>query len=203
MQSEVNGLKAYDDIATTQKIINTKELYDFGYSYYKTKQMVASGELKRLNKKNYENLKFVGEDTEFYYLKAYIPRGVVCLMSAAVFYGLSTYQPIAIDVAINREADSAHSLPEWPIFSIYRFHTDRFEEGIEVITDGVNQFRIYDVEKTVVDIIYYRNKIGIEETKEVLTNYLRRKDRNINKLCRYADKLKVRDILNTYMEVLV
>ena len=35
------------------------------------------------------------------------------------------------------------------------------------------------LEKTVVDILYYRNKIGIEETREILKNYLSRTDRNL------------------------
>ena len=54
-----------------------------------------------------------------------------------------------------------------------------------------------------VDIIYYRNKIGIEETKEILTKYLKREDRNINKLYRYAELLKCSDVLKTYLEVLI
>ena len=192
----------YSDILNNQKIISVRELHEQGYSYYKTKQVVEAGGLKKLNKKNYENLKFNGEDSEFYYIKAYIPKGVVCLMSAAVFYGLSTYRPTAIDVAINRKS-SVSSLPEWPIFNVYYFRGARFEEGIETIAKGADHFQIYDIEKTVIDTIYYRNKIGIEETKEVLINYLKREDRNINQLYRYAGKLKVRDILNTYMEVLV
>ena len=28
--------------------------------------------------------------------------------------------------------------------------------------------QIYDIEKTVVDIVFYREKVGIEETKEIL-----------------------------------
>ena len=195
-------MKAHEYVQSSQKIISTKELQRLRLSHYKIRQMVMAGTLKKLNKKNYENLNFVGEDSEFYYLKAYIPKGVVCLMSAAVFYNLSTYRPMAIDAAIDRKS-SISALPEWPTFDVYYFRGDRFKEGIKVITDGVNQFRIYDVEKTVIDIIYYRNKVGTEETKEVLTNYLRRRDRNINKLCRYADKLKVRSVLDTYMEVLV
>ena len=200
--SEVADMKIHNDIASNQKIINMEELQNLGYSYYKISQMVEAGVLNKLNKKSYENLKFNGEDSEFYYIKAYIPNGVVCLMSAAVFYGLSVYRPIAIDVAVDRD-DYVMPMPEWPIFNIYYFQEKRLNEGIATISDGANKFRIYDIEKTVADIIYYRNKIGIEETKEVFTNYLKRKDRNLNKLCRYADKLKVRDILNTYMEVLV
>lgn len=53
------------------------------------------------------------------------------------------------------------------------------------------------------DIVYYREKIGIEETKEVLTSYLRRSDRNLNRLIRYAEMLKCGNIMKRYLEVLL
>ena len=59
------------------------------------------------------------------------------------------------------------------------------------------------MEKTVADILFYRNKVGIEETKEVLVNYLARKERNLNKLHRYAKELRCEKILSTYLEVLL
>ena len=65
------------------------------------------------------------------------------------------------------------------------------------------RFRIYDIEKTVVDIVFYRERIGIEETKEVLTTYLNRSDRNLNRLIRYAELLKCGDVMKKYLEVLV
>ena len=68
---------------------------------------------------------------------------------------------------------------------------------------GGDSFRIFDIEKTVVDIIYYRNKIGIEETSEVLRNYLKRKDRQIDRLYTYAKMLRCEAIVRTYLEVLV
>jgi len=52
---------------------------------------------------------------------------------------------------------------------------------VQIMEDG-DSFRIFDIEKTVVDIIYYRNKIGIEETSEVLRNYLKRKVRQVDRL---------------------
>ena len=51
--------------------------------------------------------------------------------------------------------------------------------GVTEVRDGHNCFHIFDIEKTVVDIVYYRNKIGIEETSEVLRNYLKRRDRQM------------------------
>ena len=66
-----------------------------------------------------------------------------------------------------------------------------------------SKFKIYSLEKTVIDIIYYRNRIGIEETKEVLNNYLKRSDRDLVKLHILASKLGCIKILKTYLEVLV
>ena len=74
---------------------------------------------------------------------------------------------------------------------------------IENIENGKNHFRIYDIEKTVVDIVFYREKIGIEEMKEILINYLKRKDRNLNRLVRYAELMKCGDVMKNYLEVLV
>lgn len=76
------------------------------------------------------------------------------------------------------------------------------DTGITEITVGGDSFRIFDIEKTVVDIIYYRNKIGIEETSEVLRNYLKRQDRQIERLYTYARMLRCESIVRTYLEVL-
>ena len=156
----------------------------------------------KLNKKFYENINFDGEETDFYYAYAFVPEGVVCLLSAAAYYNLSTYRSDAIDVAIPRKA-KVSTFPEWPELNVCYFTDDRYDIGIETIKDGNNKFRIYDIEKTVVDIVSYKEKVGIEETREVLTAYLHRGDRNLNRLIRYADMLKCGDVMKRYLEVLV
>ena len=195
-------MKEYSKVSNEQLIFSIQELKDKGLSYYKINQLVKQGILIKLNKKYYENMNFDGEESDFYYAYAYVPNGVICLLSAAVHYNLSTHRPDAIDIAIPRKA-RVSTLPEWPELKIYYFTEERFSVGAEIIEVGKNKFRIYDVEKTVVDIVFYREKMGIEETKEVLSNYLHRKDRNLNKLIRYAEMLKCKDIINKYLEVLV
>ena len=189
-------------ISNDQMIFSVQELKDKGFSYYKINQMVDQGILIKLNKKYYENANFDGEGSDFYYAYAFVPDGVVCLLSAAVYYNLSTYRPDAIDVAIPRKA-KVSTLPDWPEVNLYYYTDERFELGIETIADGKNHFRIYDIEKTIVDIVFYREKVGIEEMKEILINYLRRKDRNLNRLVRYAELMKCGDIMKNYLEVLV
>ncbi len=58
-------------------------------------------------------------------------------------------------------------------------------------------------EKTVVDIVFYREKVGIEETREILVTYLRRMDRNLNRLLKYAELMKCDKVMRQYLEVLV
>lgn len=195
-------MKKEMQIPEGKKIINIKELKNLGFTYYKINKSVEEGKLKRLNKSNYENCDFHGDDADFYYVHAYMQTGVVCLMSAAVYYGLSSYRPDSIDVAVPKNK-KVTTLPDWPVFNLYYFERDRYETGVLELWTGENSFKIYDIEKTVVDIIYYRNKIGIEETKEILTKYLKIEERNINKLYRYAERLKCSDVLKTYLEVLI
>lgn len=189
-------------LSNDQMIFSIEELKEAGFSYYKINQMVEEGILIKLNKRFYENTKYQGEESDFYYVSAYAPKGVVCLMSAAAYYNLTTYRPDAVDVAIQRKSKIS-TMPDWPTISVYYYADERFETGVRNVQEGKNQFKIYDIEKTVVDIVFFREKIGIDETKEVLINYLRRKDRDLNRLLRYAELLKCSNVLKTYLEVLV
>ena len=107
-----------------------------------------------------------------------------------------------IDVAIDRKK-KVSTLPDWPEIKLFYFNPIRMDIGVTKITEGGDSFYIFDIEKTVVDIIYYRNKMGIEETAEVLRNYLKRQDRHIDRLYSYAKKLHCESIVRTYLEVLV
>ena len=163
-------------LEVNQKYYTTSELKNMGYSYYKIGQMEENGQLHRINRTTYENLSYKGDENDFINAAAYVPDGVICLMSAARYYELTNFLPDVIDVAIDRKK-KVSTLPDWPEIKIFYFDPSRMETGVVQIMEGGDSFRIFDIEKTVVDIIYYRNKIGIEETSEVLRNYLKRKDR--------------------------
>ena len=189
-------------IAENKKFITTAELKGMGYSYYKIGKLEEQGILSRVNRSTYENLTYKGDENDFFSAEAFVPNGVICLMSAARYYELTNFLPDAVDVAIERKK-KVNTLPEWPEIRIFYFDTSRMDLGVTEVKDGDNCFHIFDIEKTVVDIIYYRNKIGIEETSEVLRNYLKRRDRQIDRLYAYAKRLRCEKIVRTYLEVLV
>ena len=178
------------------------DLLSAGFSYYKINKLVAEGKLIKLNNKMYENTAYSGEVSDFSVVSAYAPKGILCMMTAVRYYALTTYLPDSVDIAIERNMKIS-TMPEWPSINIWYFPEKRYSTGIVRIADAAGEYRIYDIEKTVIDILYYRNKVGIEETKEVLRNYLARPDRDLIRLRRYADTLGCKKILGTYLEVLL
>ncbi len=185
-----------------QKIFSMQELKEMGFSQYKVSKLVDEGKLVKLNKRYYENTEYCGEESDFYYAGVYAPNGVICLLSAAVYYNLTSFIPDAVDVAIPRKA-KVSTIPNWPQMNVHHYTDDRHELGVVKIKEGKNEFQIYDMEKTVADIVFYREKVGIEETKEILVTYLQRKDRNLNRLLRYAELMKCDKTMKQYLEVLV
>ena len=189
-------------IAEDKKFITTTELKNMGYTYYKIDKLEKVGILSRINRSTYENLDYKGDENDFFTAEAYLPNAVICLMSAARYYGLTNFLPDAVDVAIERKK-KVNTLPEWPEIRIFYFSQSRMDIGVKKIYEGKNCFHIFDIEKTVVDIIYYRNKIGIEETSEVFKNYLKRRDRQIDRIYAYAKRLRCEEVVRTYLEVLI
>ena len=191
-----------NDLVVSKKFLTTTELKNMGYSYYKMGQLENNGILRRINRSTYENLTYNGEENDFFSAEAYVPNGVICLMSAARYYELTNFLPDAVNVAIERK-QRVNTLPDWPEIKLYYFDIVRMDLGVVEVKDGDNSFHIFDIEKTVVDITYYRNKIGIEETSEILKNYLKLNNRDIDKLYDYSKQLRCEKIIRTYLEVLI
>ena len=168
-------------------IYKKSELHDLNLSDYQINQLTKSGQLKKINRKYYENINYEGDHNEFSLVNAYVETGVICLISAASYYNLTTVRTMEIDIAVHRKY-KVRNLPDWPEVKVYYFSDERYKTGIVDINE---------------DGHYYREKIGIEETKEILINYLKRKGRDLNVLYNYAKNLKCEKILKSYMEVLL
>ncbi len=68
--------------------------------------------------------------------------------------------------------------------------------------DGCN-LKIFDCEKTLVDVIKYRNKLGMDIVLKALRMYWQSGKTDLNKLYSYAKLLRLERILRPLMEVIV
>jgi len=182
--------------------ISAKELTEAGLSSYDISRFIELDYIDKVKRGLYRKCNADDEYNEMVEVSKIVPKGFICLLSALTYYELTTYIPSEYQIAVHMNAHKT-KLPGYPPIKLYFFSDDRFNTGVSSIKISGNKVNIYDVEKTLCDCIFYRNKIGTDIVKEALDNYIKRKSKNIPRLLEYAEKLRVKATLKTYLEVLI
>jgi predicted transcriptional regulator of viral defense system len=129
-----------------------------------------------------------------------VPHGVVCLLSALQFHGLTTQAPFEVWLAIDEKA----RLPkvEYPPLRVVRFSGPALESGIkEHRIEGV-AVKVYTPAKTVVDCFKYRNKIGLDVALEALRDCWKKRRATMDELWQAAKTCRVANVIRPYLESL-
>ena len=124
-----------------------------------------------------------------------------CLHTACFYYELTTSIPSEIHVAI--ADDRRVALPDYPPIKLYYWNDTPLNLGITAVLVDNQSIQMYDLEKTICDVIRHRNKIGFETLKEILKNYLNRKDRDLNRLNLYAKQLNIQNKVDDFIKILL
>jgi predicted transcriptional regulator of viral defense system len=129
-----------------------------------------------------------------------VPKGVVCLLSALRFHGLTTQAPFEVWLAIENKA-LAPKL-DYPQLRLVRFSGAALTEGVEDhVVDGVT-VRVTGVAKTVADCFKYRNKIGLDVALEALRDAWHEKRMTSDDLWHYAKVCRVANVMRPYLDSL-
>ncbi|MDZ4710659.1 MAG: hypothetical protein SH818_19820 [Saprospiraceae bacterium] len=180
-------------------IVGVQELLQHGLSYYHLNQLLADAVIVKLKRGVYKWA--ASETNELAEVARIVPKGVFCLLSAAFHHGLTTSIPAEHHLAIPDEQKVA--LPDYPPIKRYYWNKTPYALGITTVEVAGGQIKIYDLEKTVCDVIRHRNKLGFEVLKEILKNYLDRKDRNLHRLHEYSKALNIFNKVDELIKVLL
>lgn len=130
-----------------------------------------------------------------------VPGGVVCLLSALRFHGLTTQDPHEVWMAIDVKAHKPSI--EYPSLRVLRFSGRALTEGIETkLIEGV-KVRVSSPAKTVADCFKYRNKIGVDVAMEALRGALRTRKATVDQIHRFARICRVANVIRPYLEAAV
>lgn len=163
--------------------------------YYATLQKAKQGKLVRVKRGVYA--KEIALADTMVDIETLIPGGILCMFSAWEHYGLTTQVPQQYDVAIKRGRKVV--VPQYPNFKLHNLSDNTLNLGVATEIISGYRVKIFDLEKCVCDAVKFRNKIGIDVCTEVVKNYLKRRDRDIPKLMRYAKILRVAKTLEMYL----
>lgn len=129
-----------------------------------------------------------------------VPKGIICLLSALRFHGITTQAPFEVWLAIENKAIAPKL--DYPPLRIVRFSGAALTEGVEEhIVDGVT-IRITGVAKTVADCFKYRNKIGLDVALEALRDAWHEKRMTSDEIWRYAKVCRVANVMRPYLDSL-
>jgi predicted transcriptional regulator of viral defense system len=129
-----------------------------------------------------------------------VPRGVICLLSALRFHGLTTQAPFQVWMAIG-ERDRKPKVV-YPPLNVVRFSGAALTAGVEHHKIEGTKIRIYNPAKTVADCFKYRNKIGLDVAMEALRECWRARRCTMDDLWRYAKVCRVQNVMRPYLESL-
>lgn len=195
-------MKNYEDIfKESGGVARIQTLQEAGLTYYGLNALLEKGLVSRVKQGVYrlESGEVIAD--EMVEVARLAPNGVFCLYSACTYYELTTFVSGFHHLAIPKK--SKVTLPAYPPIQLYYWSDAPYHLGIETVEIWGGTIRMYNVEKTVCDMVKFRNKIGIDIVKEVLHNYVRRKDRKIHLLSQYARQMNIAGILSNYLEMLL
>lgn len=129
------------------------------------------------------------------------PKGVICLISALAFHEITTQIPHFVYVALPRKAHKPKII--YPPMRYFWYTEELLKTGVQEHSIGGCTIKIFDIEKTLVDCVKFRNKIGMDVVLEALKMYWYKRKTNLNKLFDYAKLFRVVKILKPIMETIV
>jgi len=127
-----------------------------------------------------------------------VPHGVVCLLSALRYHGLTTQSPFEVWLAIGSK--TWRPQVDHPTLRFVRFSARALAAGVEEHSIGGVIVRVYNPAKTVADCFKYRNKIGLDVALEALRDCRRQRRCTNDELWHYAKTCRVANVMRPYME---
>lgn len=129
---------------------------------------------------------------------ALVPKGVICLVSALQFHGLTLQMPSSVWMAIERTAWRPRI--DYPPIRFVRFAGSALTEGVKRHRIEGIEAAITDPARTIVECFRYRAKVGIDVAMEGLREGLRQRKATSDQLWRYATKARVWSTMKPYVE---
>jgi predicted transcriptional regulator of viral defense system len=164
------------------------------------RNMYAQGQLERLAPGVYIDPLEFGDDIAA--LQYRLSRGAFFKDTALFLYGMLDRTPSTYEM--NFPLPYAYSTKADEPIKIYRQKKDFYDIGITTTkTPGGNLVKLYNVERTLCDILRKRDRSDAETIKQAMNSYANRKEKNLGRLMGYARIFKVEKEISVYMGVLL
>lgn len=188
------------NIINTSGIIEASKISDFHLSKEDFYKFIKANNYEKVGPGMYVSPnEFVDE---LLVLHKRCPSGIISHDEALYYYGLIDREPIARTITVYSGYNASRLKKSG--YQIYFVNRNMLDLGKEEIVDHFgNKIPMYDMERTIVDLIRNRSKFEIQDFKAALNNYAASPNKNLRRLHEYAKAFHVTKVLERYLEVLI
>lgn len=187
-------------IISNNGIIQTSQVIELGISKPILYQYIKENKMEQISHGVY-----VAKDTwidAMYLLHLRCKQAVFSHETALFFHNLTDREPTKYEITV-KTGYNPSKLKEDGI-TVYTVKKELHGEGVVMMqTTFGHLVPVYNMERTICDIIRNRNNTEAQTFQTALKQYAKRKDKNLRLLMQYATKLRVDKILRQYLEVLL
>ncbi len=190
------------DIMTKESggILQTQSVVKAGIAKTVFYQYIADNELEQFARGVYASKETWKDALYLIHLRS--PQAIFSHETALFLLGLTDREPLSYSVTLKTGYNPSKLKADG--IKVYTIKSELY--GIGVISSKTPFGHIvntYDMERTLCDVLRSRNKIEITTMQDALKQYVRRSDKNLRKLVKYANTFHVDAILKKYLEVLL
>ncbi len=180
--------------------ITTKELDENNINRYFLTKMIERKQINRISRGYYGLVDYNAD--EYYKMISMSERAVFSMNTALYLHNLSDRTPLVFDITVPYYYGG--SLRKNKKVNLYFVKNSILNLGkIEITSPFGMKIKVYDQERTICDIVKNRNNMDMEIFSKAIKNYIKSSNKNLNKLMKYAKKLKIEKKMKEYMEVIL
>ena len=182
-------------------VITNKEAEDLGYSRHNLSELTKSGQLERLRPGLYQLKGKVIDD--FVLISSNSNRIIFSQQTALYLHDLSDRTPNVFHISVPQGYNASHIKKRYEDLQVHYAKKDLYELGrTEIKSPQGNLIPVYDIDRTICDIIIDREKIDKQIFTDAIKRYFNSPNKNLRRLIKYGRLFKIEDEIRKYMEVL-
>lgn len=137
-----------------------------------------------------------------YLMQLRCPKVVFSHDSALFYHDLTDREPLQFTVTAKTGYNPTHLTSDG--VKVYTVKKELFPVGVTTAeTSFGHRVQVYDMERTICDVLRSRNSMETQVFQDALKQYARRRDKNLHNLMDYAKIFRVEKLVRQYMGVLL
>ena len=178
----------------------TSQVVDAGISKTYFKEIIRKLQLEKVAKGIYISPDIWADEL---YIDCLVSKTIIFSHETALYlHGLMEREPAAVCVTVPRTYNATALRKKG--YRVSSVTNDLLDLGkTKVKTNYGNDVRVYDMDRTVCDIIKVKEKIDIQIFHTAIKEYMKSKSKNLTHLMQYARILRIEDKVRLYTEVML